>query len=734
MEEFDALMIRVNNIYYGRGKLIMSPEITEEKHKSPCDGSRATPEYTHGNTDKSTDACDDGHIRTRPGEFENSISVNSPSLGQVIVVDNVVDLSKNPECLGIEGSRKGHDSIVAVDLEMTEGLCDDHGKNQLRFISDSKAASPKPLVHSGKVGFGGLDVNKFDGPNNATSFDKRAGNRSVKSMFDSKVSRAADEDLIGSKQSGQVSENQQGSNLTSMDSNNLEMKKQNFMPVKIDEKLLSNPWLSGEIAERSEAQQRKDPGSFFKDASLVFRDKLKHWKSDHDIRRGWGELARDILAEDHIAQVVGSGVKGDERDLNNNVAMHQSSKGKEEGSRSVPTQSIGKEANISRRGHDDPKKRDGASTAEKYCLARSKERSLSKSHGNLSSLLFDSVTEIKRNERDISKEGTSWRKVSDSALGHAAKLRPARSLSNLIGHFESCIDERRQRPFAQGKSECKKEESYAEGDCVGKRPEEYSGGRYDVCFGKQLAGAPRLIMRDIDYTDGHLEDAAKDRKEQSPKEIGSQVNGINDDSYNGRLYSSIQPLSFDGKNVKKSYLKSPETVWSLSNGTRSIFKENKSLEERRLHLYDALLDDSKEQREDGEKRGEVLVEKAKNANEGRLRGVEKSKMLEGNLEMSSAIPSDNLTELEMEKTRLKRKSLSDLTYKEEPHPMKQSFYKERFKRAASRPKIDEPSFEARIMKWKSLDELRMKFEANESESLEEGDLEYFDGMLMEYDQ
>ena len=735
MEEFDALMIRVNNIYYGRGKLVMSPEVQGEKRETPCDSSRATPGYVHDNPNKSNGACDDGHARTRPNGFGNSISVNNPSLGQVIVVDNVVDLSKNPECLGFEGSRKGHDSVGAVDLKMTEDCCDDHGKNQLRFISDSKATNPKPLVDSSKEGSGGLDVKKFDSPNKATIFDRRAGNRSVKSMFDSKVSRAADEHLVGSRHSGQVSENQQDSNLNSMESNNLEIKRQYFMPVKIDEKLLNNPWLSGEIVKQNKTQQKKDPGSFFTDASLVFRDKMKQWKSGHDIRRAWGELTRDILAADHIPQVVGSGVKGNDRDLNNNVVMEQSSIGNEEMTRPAPLQSNGKEAKISKWGYDDSKRGDGASTAEKFCLARSKEKNLSKSHGNLSSSLFESETELKRNEKDVSKDETNWRKISDTVLGHGAKLRPAKSLSSLIGHFESFIDDGKQRPFGQDKSECKKEESFLEGNGIGRREEEYNGDRYDVCgdrydvcFGKQPAGTRRLIMRDINYTDGYLDNAIKDREEQSSKVVDSQMNGIDDSSCHGSLFSSTQPFTFDGKNVKKTNLKSLETVWSLSNGTRSVF--NRTL--GRLHPYDVVLGDRKQQREDGEEHGEVLVEKPKKAHESRFREVEKSKTSEGKLEFPSVIPSDDVNDFQMEKAH--SMSMSDLAYNEELNAIKQSFYKERFERAASRPRIDEPSFEARIMKWRSLDELRMKFEANESESFEEGELEHFDGTLMEYDQ
>jgi len=727
MEEFDALMIRVNNIYYGRGKLMMSPENPNEKLDNQYDYSRATPELSCRTSNNKVDTGEDRHTEEQSSEVEKSAPLNKPSLGQMIVVDNIIELSQKPNCLGFEGSHKGQDLVVPVDLKMTDDSRENQRKDPLPFTNDTKVDNPRAIAKSKQKGSGTLDINTTDYPNSAKVVDQGPRNQSSKNMASSskmlsKVSdinigdngfpkkRISDGGLLSKKQSTQAFEHQDCNGLMSTDPTESERKHQSFhKPVKIDEKLLNNPWLSGEIAGRTEAQERKNPETFFRDTSLMFRDKIRQWKSEHDIRNGWEGLQHVEITEAQRSLGARPEDKSLEKDMNNNEAPQRNYSLRGGRSTSQRLTSNGYEVKVSKDDRIDPKMR-GGPLKDEFSFPRVKEQSLSKSHGNLSSI-GDKETEIKRNGGGMSRDDGGSRKFIDVVLATTSCLKPAKSLSNLIGHFESFVDEKKveQQPIRQDKQEvspCDEEKK--------KRVENFSSDRYDVRFEMQSARPHHRISQDLSVTDKGLGRDTKSRTEEKQTEPKGQRYENNHDYFKNRAYN------VDRKDVVESGLEWPKIFPSSSNGTKRAPNERQPF--RSSNSYNAFLD-----AKDGEEKTGNSRHKARDI----LSDKEKLVASERNMKSMPMMSSERFKGSEVANSLLdKEKPAVNLTQNEDKISTKYSAYQERLEGVGSRSRMYEPSFEAKIMKWKSLDELRMKFEANDNESLEDSDWGYSDdGML-----
>ena len=832
MEEFDALMIRVNNIYYGRGKLIMSPEYPNEKPESSCSSSRGSPEHSHGISNNLNDKGETSDTDLREIEKENSISSRNHNPAKVFVLDNVVKLSQDSGCLGFEGSHKGHSSALDVDKEMTGPMGDNIGQNSLRFTKNDKASNSKPLLKSspysgelnntiagrpslktygsnrvgktagaqsagnmfdnwksgseisnnnmtgrslkdwktfasedsgnriGKVASGNLKTSEVDrrrldhdsGSNNPGSNrpDRGrvldvSGSRQGDSIADRRnVSDNSVRNNLDSSRSCQEPGNERGSDVLSgrdaLSGNSVGCGEQgsqirNAKPLKIDEKLLSNPWLSGEIAERGEKQAQKRPRSCFYDASLIFRDKLRKWKSEHDICKGWDGLEKDVITECGVPQRDKFGIKNKQRDLNNNnELLGKNLTGRQEERTAVNEKSGGEtkkfwEERVEEK--DEVGRARSPSKAEKLCLTKSK----SKSYGNLTSSFLEKQTGYQRDGEEVVRDKmTRDIKSFEPVPVNAAKLKPAKSLSNLIGHFEDLIDgtaikdpESKERIAYPQERFCLDHEDRSE--CM--------RDRHGGCWKKEVAELQPIIVKDIGLEEGGLEDVFKEKRGhgQGKDEMKGNLLGGYGNDYAGRIF----PKNGGSRNVnidaKGGFLEWPESIRPFGSRTVSVSSDNKSF--RSLGSSDLTLnarDDSNERKAErsGPRAGKARWSLSDN------KGADFRQKSDRFGDDITVIPYENISDLGVNRMSFdKTKSMSDLTQTYEPLKRSHAFYKERFERAASHSRIDEPSFDARIVHWRSLEELRTRFEANRSESLEgresvEGsDLENVDGMLTE---
>ena len=715
---------------------MMSPENPNEKLDKQYDNSRATTERSR----RTSDTDEDRHAEAQSSEVEKSTSSNMSRLGQMIVVDNIVELSQKPNCLGFEGSHKGQDLVAPIDLKMTDDSYENQRKDPLPFPNDTMVDNPRSVPKSNQESPGTLDISKTESPNSAKFVDQESRNRSSRSMAgnsklfgklsDTNVGstkfpkgRISDGGLLSKKQSIQASEHRDSNGFVPVDPTESERKHQSFhKPVKIDEKLLNNPWLSGEIAGRAEAQERKNPETLFRDTSLMFRDKIRKWKSEHDIRSGLEGLQHVELTETQRSLAARPEDKSSERDLNNNEIPQRNSSLRGVRGTSQRLISNGYEAKLSKDDRIDPKTRGGL-LKDGFSFPRVKEQSLSKSYGNLSSLA-DKETEIKRNGRGISRDDGGSRKFADIVLATTACLKPAKSLSSLIGHFESFVDEKKIeqqqiRPDMQEVSSCDEEKK--------NRVENFSNDRNDVRFERQSARPHHRISQDMSVTEKGLDGDMNSGTEERQTEPKVQR------CDNSHFYFQDRAFDVYRKDGGESILGWPKMLPSSSNGTKRVPIESQSFGgTKRVPLESQSFGSSNPHNVCLDaKCGEEKAGASRYKDRDNLRDKEKLVASERNMKNMPVMSTARVNGSEMVNSPLyKMIPTADLTQNEDKMSTKYSAYQERLERVASRSRMCEPSFEAKFMKWKSLDELRMKFEANDNESLEDSDWEDSgDGML-----
>lgn len=685
MEEFDALMIRVNNIYYGRGRLIMSPEYVLDKSESSCGSSCGTPEHsceTRGNhSDAKKEQQPSG---TTAKEVGNSRFSQLSRATQFVIVDSDLGESRSSGCIGLEESHKGHDSVFAVDLKMKDGLHDNSEQNSSRLRKDTKLNDGKPQQKS-------IQVNSEESRRSLKGTSNKAGMNQEESIHLKKgffhVGKSACQisgsDVYSGNEDQRMMKTSKQINDDAVDTD------ENYPYAKsrkIDKNLLNNPWLSGEIMEKKEKQMNF--GSSFSDASLIFRDKLRKWKSAHDIRYDWERSGKNII--DHDSCRPQNLKHRNEIDLfNNEGLLRNSTKEKERGESCKPANRsqmledwmIGKDEN------------EAGGTLKK-------EAKLMKSHGKLNSV----VKEIQESGGLATKAETGMQHIGRDYIPMPSRLTPAKSLGNLIVHFENLVDKSgSQDDMLNEKAGSSKDlnETYERG-LAEREKGRITSGRYDLCYEQPDRDACSMKMKN--YDDGGVDDVIKIK---SGDELKCQRYNNN---YRGHVLAKIRPISICGGAAMRSCAEWPETIRPLDRG-----KIN------------------------GEGYSNNSTELCKEKQDG-LRSRKESTELDERMSHRPFVSYDRFDVSHLrDLSRLRgvspnaTKSMADLTQENgiqqsQPRANRNSFYRERFERGASKSRLDEPCFDPKFIHWQSLEELRTKFEAKSEDSLDGKYLDTEDGM------
>ena len=773
MEEFDALMIRVNNIYYGRGKIIMAPELSQKGSKK---GLIENQDFK-GSGDRldTVLAAKKHHQPTDSGD-----SRGSPL--------------RSPQRNGFEGDPSGR----VIDSKVSSAANDhvfepSHKPNLTAMVNISSREDRQDLLRSTVESQHSISFKPANKPRTVDFVDQPAkeslpGPKMEAVEFNQSCYHG--EDVVDDDSYDIQSDLQADFSDSPISDNTRDTETK--VVRSIDKKLLDNPWLSGKIMEGRTKESRNGyefkENRFF-DSSLIFRDKMKKWSSDirgkssEDSRGNRERFGTDRALNSapglnerkmKFENENSSGTKKEEVlfDWNNNEVK---SGYENEGEHSQKTRDAFqrnildpvKERNILQRGEHgsafkslmnrcQPQRKEGGiregssnqeekgvlkgsfekvhadvereipSKAERLLLSRSKKTGISKSQGNLN-ILDDTNMEDRKNVRDA---GFEYHPPNQRQFKHSSYLEQIENAKNIRS-----VSNPWQKHFGSRMTPAK-----SLGDLISA----FESSQDECLETKAKEDIPRIRSRS--FVAGRQRDG---------REKDMQVDQSTDQK---RMLQSTEPLRYRNyKEIPEVHLK-----YGTSKEHPSESQNNKNGddfdESKRSSGRDQILEQPKQlsQKTAPKKEGRRMdwpdhirpqvasevppksldTQKPKGRQEqGRIllksktSGLSKSQGNINTLSLFVGVPVwDTETDspdglfgkgtgiTQRERSRSASNLLDgDAGTHQNNWPNNQGFYRDRFMKAASSVKSNVTSFDRRMLQSKSLDQRKMKFEKNDDD-------------------
>eukprot|EP00795_Rhopilema_esculentum_P011511 gene11511-21728_t len=699
MEDFDALMIRVNNLYYGRGRIVMSPECSLATSRNM--GSSSSDDASCSSTSSA-------------GAAENPVFPSNQTQSQVLVVDSIVNIGEKTT------NRRGQASGHGVEQKKSDFVTCGNGGRLKRALSDF--IPDRVVRRASPDNFKGL---MFDENGNVRN-SMVAVNRKDFSKEEEEDTRLLPKDCEAT------------------------------IIHSVNGSLIQNPWVSGEINAKEKDREilNIQRQAVEKEPALIFRDMLDTWKTSRDFWRSGDKVERPVkesslrmvdmesLVLDGIAKTYVDKTAGHTpRDVPNEPGKKLkkcvskdacSERQVVEKEKECYTDPALGDVTVGKTIETQPTK--VQSRAKKSCLVRSKAGGMSKSQGSLSTLIeeedlrFAKGNLITTNKLvNLKQRLTASSSNPDFIPFHPcsqsdaflARLKPAKSVHNLIGRFEKIQD----LETFDGSFDL----------AYGNRPKTWKSAEM---LTEKSTGNIKPLVKEI-FIDNIDKSFSRQGKKSFQETFGSDIYHKTDEVCARPVFENerSRPWVTGGK----SY---PLPLFGFNDSDKGpIFvQKQQRLQEGTERRHNAqLLSQSNSQensrRPDKKMRPRSLSSEPLSAAvfSNKIPSARKGDLI-SNPQIGSALSADILfleyddgSSLSLDsnydnisyKENLERKCLSmcDLSsghWGTSGH----SFYRERFEKALSHSKVDLTTFDSSLVCWRSLQDLRRRFEVN-SESVNE---------------
>ena len=697
MEDFDALMIRVNNLYYGRGRIVMSPE---------CSLATSRNMDSSSSDDASCSSTSDA------GAAENPVFSSNQTQSQVLVVDSIVNIGEKTT------NRRGQASGHRVEQKKSDFVTCGNGGRLKRALSDFipdrvvRRASPdnfKGLMfdENGNVRNSMVAVNREDFPK---------GEEEDKKLLPKECEATIIHSVNGS--------------------------------------LIQNPWVSGEINAKEKDREilNIQRQAVEKEPALIFRDMLDTWKTSRDFWRTGDKVERpgkegslrmvdmeslvlDGIAKTYVDKTAGHAPRDVPNEpgkkLNKGVSKDACSERQVvEKEKECYTDPEFGDVTVGKTMETQPTK--VHSRAEKSFLVRSKAGGISKSQGSLSMLIEEEDPRIAKGNLittnklvNLKQRLTASSNNPDFKSFHPcsqsdaflARLKPAKSVHNLIGRFEKIQDfetfdgsfDLAKRPKLWKSVEMLTEKSTGN---IKPLVKENFIDNLDKSFRRQgrksfqeTFGSDIYHKTDEVFARPVLENERSRPRVTRGKSYPLPLFGSND-SDKGPIFVQKQQRLQGGTERRHN-----AQLLSRSNSQENLCRPDKKMPPRSLSsepLSAAVFSN----KIPSARKGDLILNP-------RVGSALSADILLLEYDDRSSVSLDSNYDNVSYKENLERKCLSmcDLSSGHRG-TSGHSFYKERFEKALSHSKVDLAAFDSSLVCWRSLQDLRRRFEAN-SESVNE---------------